>query len=395
MATKSPVLFKFGTRADYDGLSKKQDNALYFLTDTGELLRGDVNLAQANYYEVVLAELETHAAAITRITSGKNLIKNDVCIVKELIAGDNYTHTAYVYNGEAWKAMDGNYNAENVYFDQDLIFTKEVGYIKPDSTGSATVAATGKNMKQLLEMMFSKETSPTVTQPSLTLSAPQNKSYEVGTQVTPSYSLTFNKGSYSYGPDTGITATYSVTDSDDSEPQTASSGVFAALTVGDDTAYTITAKASYTEGAIPKTNLGNDAENKKISAGEITKTSAALTGYRAFFYGATASDALTSAIIRKLKNGGKPSKQTLGEYAASTVSGAKKVIVAIPATSTLSITSVLLTSAMNADITDQFVKQVDPVSVEGANGYEGADYNVWIYQPAALDASETYSITLG
>lgn len=51
MATNSPVLFKFGTRAEYNALTTKADNALYFLTDTGELLRGERNLAQANFYE--------------------------------------------------------------------------------------------------------------------------------------------------------------------------------------------------------------------------------------------------------------------------------------------------------------------------------------------------------
>lgn len=35
MAT--PVVFKYGTRAQYDALAEKASNALYFLTDTGEL----------------------------------------------------------------------------------------------------------------------------------------------------------------------------------------------------------------------------------------------------------------------------------------------------------------------------------------------------------------------
>lgn len=399
MAQNIPVIFKFGTREEYDALNKKSDSALYFLTDTGELLRGERNLAQANYYDgelqVVDGVAETQVAAIARVTKGHTLIKNDVCVIREKLFEDKYSHTAYVYDGSAWRAMDGNYNAENVYFDQNLVFTKEVGYIKPDSSGSATVATEGKNMKQVLEMLFAKENNPSPTYPTLTLSTPQNTSYEVGTEVTPQYSLSFSPGSYTYGPATGITATYSVTNSNMETAQTTSSGVFEKITVGDDTNYTITATANYTEGAIPVSNLGNPVVAKRIPAGSTSKTSNALTGYRSFFYGASTADELNSTAIRNLKNGGKVEATTLGNYAANSVEGAKKVIVAIPATSSVGVQKVILPSAMNADVTSQFVLQEKQVKVAGKNGYAPADYKVWVYQPASLDPSEVYTITLG
>lgn len=397
-STNPPVLFKFGTRAEYDAnIDNVKSNALYFLTDTGELLRGNVNLAQAHYYEAIKADDETETEAINRaVSSAIALVKNDVCVVKKLISGtDNYSHTAYFYDGENWRAMDGNYNAENVYFDEDLIFTKEVGYVTLNN-GQATVPSTGKNVKELLEYMFSKELAPTAVKPSISLTAAQNKEYEVGTQVTPTYSISFNPGSYTYGPATGITATYSVTDTASSEALTTASGVFDMLTVGDDTNYSITAVASYTDGAIPVSNLGKEVADKQIKAGTLTKTSGALTGYRAFFYGATATDAITSATIRgKLINGGKPTGKTLPTYSASTVEGAKKVIVAIPVTSGLSVQRVLMPSAQNADITSEFVKQAEVVAVKGLNDYEAADYYVWVYQPASLDSTEQYDITIG
>lgn len=399
MAQNIPVVFKFGTREEYDALKSKSDSALYFLTDTGELLRGERNLAQANYYDgelqVVEGVAETQAAAIARVTKGATLIKNDVCVIREKLFEDKYSHTAYVYDGSAWRAMDGNYNAENVYFDQNLVFTKEVGYVKPDASGSATVATEGKNMKQVLEMLFAKETNPSATLPNLTLSAPQNTSYEVGTEVTPQYSLSFTPGSYTYGPATGITATYSVTNSDLEEAQTTSSGVFKKITVGDDTSYTITATADYTEGAIPVSNLGNPVAAKRIPAGSATKTSSALTGYRSFFYGASTANELNSTAIRNLKNGGKTKATTLSNYAANSVEGAKKVIVAIPATESIGVKNVILPSAMNADVTSQFVLQEKRVQVAGKNGYTPADYKVWVYEPASLDPSEVYTITLG
>ena len=52
----------------------------------------------------------------------------DTAIVKTAIYVDTkddtnskYSYTGYVYNGSAWTAMDGNYNAENVYFDEDMM----------------------------------------------------------------------------------------------------------------------------------------------------------------------------------------------------------------------------------------------------------------------------------
>lgn len=194
------VLFKFGTRAEYDAIKDSAvDNALYFLTDTGELLRGKVNLAQGRYYEVEYdaASDADHLAAIARVVGNTPLVKNDVCIVKTLISVENYSHTAYVYDGKAWRAMDGNYNAENVYFDEDLTFTKSIGYMSVGSNGQVTVPAAGKNVKQLFETLFSKETNPIITPVSFSINAPQNIEYEVGTTVSPTYSLSFGAGNVS------------------------------------------------------------------------------------------------------------------------------------------------------------------------------------------------------
>mgnify|MGYP001787811305 FL=1 len=52
-------------------------------------------------------------------------------------------------------------------------------------------------------------------------------------------------------------------------------------------------------------------------------------------------------------------------------------------------------SALNADVTALFVKQGTSVSVEGAEGYAAAPYDVYVYQPASIDAGETYSVTIG
>lgn len=394
------VLFKFGTRAEYDAIKDSAlDNALYFLTDTGELLRGKVNLAQGRYYEVEYdaASDADHLAAIARVVGNTPLVKNDVCIVKTLISVENYSHTAYVYDGRVWRAMDGNYNAENVYFDEDLTFTKSIGYMSVGSDGQVTVPAAGKNVKQLFETLFSKETNPTITPVSFSISAPQNIEYEVGTTVSPTYSLSFNAGKYSFGPATGITATYEVKDNAGSDAQTGATGSFPAVLVTDTTDYKLTATATYTQGAIPLTNLKNPVANLRIAAGTKTATSGSLKGYRPFFYGgATFTEVNGTNIRNNLINAGKPAAQTLAQYEADTVEGATKVIVALPQSCGLSVTKVIMPVSSNADVTSEFKLLPNPVNIGGAENYATTvPYNVWVYEPASLDPNENYIITLG
>lgn len=388
------VLFKYGTRADYDALKGNvKDNALYFLTDTGELLRGARNLGQANHYEGIRQEGETDAQVIARVVGSLNLIKNDIFVVKTLIAEEKYSFTAYTYDGTNWCAMDGNYNAENIYFDKDFVVTEAIGTIKDLPNGQATLAANGKNLKEVLATLFAKEQNPTVTQPSVAITANKMKAYEVGTKVTPDYTATFNGGKYQYGPVTGVSATaWSVVDTDSHELTTAA-GTFPELTVGDNTNYKITATATYGDGVMPKTNLGNEYAAGQIKTGNKSKDSAAITGYRSFFYGVVKTDTLDSSVIRGLTNGGAYNASKTLTVAVNSADGVG-IVVAVPADSTRAgIKEVLLTTSMNADITADYVVST-AVDVEGANGYTAKSYKIYFYKPAKLASGQSHKITL-
>lgn len=388
------VLFKYGTRADYDALKGNvKDNALYFLTDTGELLRGARNLGQANHYEGIRQEGETDAQVITRVVGSLNLIKNDIFVVKTLIAEEKYSFTAYTYDGTNWCAMDGNYNAENIYFDKDFVVTEAIGTIKDLPNGQATLAANGKNLKEVLAALFAKEQNPTITQPSVAITAAKMKAYEVGTKVTPDYTATFNGGKYQYGPATGVSTTaWSVVDTDNHELTTAT-GIFPELTVGDNTNYKITATATYGDGVMPKTNLGNEYAAGQIKTGSKSKDSAAITGYRSFFYGVVKTDTLDSSVIRGLTNGGAYNASKTLTVAVNSADGVG-IVVAVPADSTRAgIKEVLLTTSMNADITADYTVST-PVDVEGANGYTAKSYKIYFYKPAKLTSGQSHKITL-
>ena len=354
--------------------------------------------ATATHYQGTRQDGESDMDVIARVLSGATTAtnKDDIFVVKTLIAGDKYSYTAYVYNGTAWVAMDGNYSADNVYFSDDMLITKEIGYITLEN-GQGTIPSRGKNLAEVFEAMFVQEQNPAITQPSVSLTFSGAKAYEVGTTVTPQYTASFNAGSYSYGPATGVTVTSWEISDTDGHTSTEASGSFNDITVTDSTNYKITAKANHTAGAIPVTNKNNPYESGQIKASSKSKTSSAITGYRSFFYGVldtSSSEApLTSDLIRGLTNGGAyNSSKTFTLNGSAT---AKRIVIAIPSSSTRSgLKEVILTSAMNTPVTDSYVKTVNAVQVEGVNGATAVNYTVWCYEPAAIDAGEVHKITL-
>lgn len=130
-----------------------------------------------------------------------NAISGDIIIIRDLIADDKWKHTAYVFSDGVWHAMDGNYNAENIYFDADFVFTKEFGRYKPDSSGSVTVPAKGVNLRELLEDAYSLEEKEglIIEEPAATING-SVKYYEIGTTGTQDITVSLNSdGAYKYG----------------------------------------------------------------------------------------------------------------------------------------------------------------------------------------------------
>ena len=350
--------------------------------DSGTAFEDIVTNNKVYYSEVSLDD------AIT----GATPIAHDVAIVRTRIGEtDKYQRTAYIYNGESWEKMDENYNAENVYFAEDLLTTTAVGTIKL-TNGQATIAAKGKNLKEVFSTIFVKEQNPSTTQPSVSVTLTGAGSLEVGTSFTPNYTATLKAGSYTYGPATGITASSWAISDTDSHSATTNTGSFDAFTVGDDTNYTVSATATYADGAIPVTNTGNAYAAGQIKAGSKSGTSAAVTGHRKTFYGTTTNkDALTSATIRALAGKSTDALAAGAKFDVEVPIGAMRVVIAIPAS--LTMTSALDNNGMFAEsITSFGVIQID---VEGANGYTATAYKVYTLEFAnANDKANIFSITL-
>ena len=366
------------TQLDYAGTDKAAVGAL-------------IEAAEDNMYALTPSGEEEDTAVLATVGSPK---KGDIAVIKRVIAADKHSYTAYVYDGTKWEAADGNYNANNVYFDQDLIITANIGVQTVGSTGSKTLDTTGKNVKQVLDMIMASEKNPTITQPSVSVTCSQMGNYEVGTQVTPQFSVALNAGNYQYGPATGVTATtYAVTDTDDHESDQAS-GSFPQLTVEDGENYSISATVAHTEGAVPKTNLGNDYAAGKIAAGSKSATKGTITGHRKSFYGTTTDKgaATTSDIIRGLSGKSSGALTNGSTFTVPIPVGAMRVLIAYPAT-LREVTSIKDVNGMNAEIKTGFA--LSSLQVEGANGYNAIAYRVYTMDFAnANDTANTYSVTI-
>lgn len=404
MANNIELLSQLALRADSSTGWNSENPVLIkgepgFDTTVGKLKIGDGKTAwkelkfiggdDANHYEATAASDTDDIAAITTAVNGAELHDGDTAVVKHTIADNKLSYTAYVYENSAWHAMDGNYSADNVYFNDDLTYTANIGVKTVPSSGSGTIAAKGKNVKQVLADILALEKNPTTTQPSISLSSSNIGAKEVGTKIAIAYSFSSNPGSYTYGPATGVTfSNYSATLGE--ETVTGANGAFTEVQVGDSTNLTISGTASHTAGAVPKTNIGNDYKAGQIKAGTKSASKGTLTGYRNIFYGTlTTKGELTSAVIRSLT--GKKATAT-GNISVSIPTGALRVVIAVPSNRTVS--KVLDVNGLNANITGAFTKTT--VSVEGANGYTAKEYNVYYTDYAAAnDKANTYTVTIG
>ena len=377
----------------------------------------------AHVYEALAAKGGDHVTAITGALNGNTPNSHDVAIVKEeIIAAEDlaegveqkYQYTAYRYNGTNWVAMDGNYSAENVYFDDDILVTTKIGTIQTLTNGQATLSAKGKNLKTVLSSLMAERKNPTATVPSgtveLTNNNNKNYSVEIGTSVTPTWKTTFSAGSYTYGPATGVTATAATvalsTDSNntaaiDAGAMNNKTGSLAAFTVADTTKHYVKVTYGWNAGTTtPVDNFGdaytNEANNLPIKAASNKSDTSTyyITGYRKAFYGSkTSAVELNSNNLRGLAS----SDAASGTVSVTVVEGAKQVIIAVP--SNRKVTKVADEGAFGTDIFSEFVP-TENVQVGGADataeniGEYATGYTVYVYSPSTALGANTYTVTL-
>lgn len=365
---------------------------------------------------------------------GHSYKEGDVCIVTVTSEGIDFKtayHCVTIDGALVWKAMAGNYNAANVYYDKNIQVTQTVGNIETSNNTPVDLEFKGKNMEQIWQYLYATEDLElSITQPSVSMSVSGSTSKEVGNTFSdPVVKITFADGSYEYGSkdESGVSYTkadgagvlWSAAEIKDSEgnvlatkTESSNSALQVTFDVEDNVihegsvTYSFTGKASCPASVRkPVTNLGNfiNSNGEAVTAyvdgtkqtaavtDKVLSASATITGWRGCFWGYKTSKeldptALTSTQIRALGNG--PS-QSLGTISKS-LTKMQQIFVAFPANKYTSVT------VTNTDLgAAQTVKKVTGVQVEGYNGYEAADYDVYYVSNDNADSKAyNYSIVV-
>ena len=374
----------------------------------------------------------TELEAITAALNGATPKEDDVAIVKSQIDGTLYAHTAFIYGetatGFEWKAMDGNYDAENVYLNKNITlagnYTRVGNLTKSSNNATATFSTKGKSIAAALTEMLSQRIQPgNPTQPNITITLTNAGAKEVGTKFTPAYTTSFSAGSYTYGPATGVTASNydidtvgrntvheSTTEAPlTEETSTATAGSFTQFTVDEDTDYKVKVSISYSEGAIAKDNLGDPSSPvKKIAAGTDSATSSSVTGYRGWFYGYLApsgKDENTDGIDDALIDVSKLSGTANETYATQKIRAFTMTNGSFPKTLTTTKMQQIFFAAPKGKVTSVSVKnskndapqtitKITDVMVQGANGFAAIAYDVFYASNAGAESGTTeFTIT--
>ena len=385
---------------------------------------------------------------------GTGTVVGDMGIVKApLYEGANtYSYTAYVWNGSDWAAMDGNYDAGNVYFSENVTVTTTVGNISTSNNTPKELQFKGKNLKQVYEYLYAKEDVQIAidgTSASISLSKTSD-SLEVGATYTlPTASVSTSSGKYKeYGgkdstgktiannknlDDVKFDLVLKYTAPGKSAVQiasvTAGSKIDATavptenqpatmIATADSITHTFSGTYAHNASAYkPVTNLGNFVS--KINSSSATTSAAYADGalgvdkkdatnmsnatytvssFRKWYYGGDTKTDFDVATIKALTNSTGAVGNTTFELKAASYTGCSRIVIAIPAAAGKTVKEVLLKSSSNADITGEFKKinsESNKINIGGVNNYDPVNFNVWEYKPASLDSTEVYTITIG
>lgn len=242
---------------------------------------------------------------------------------------------------------------------------------------------TGTTLDQLIKLLTQKSVPATYTQPGVTCrvsSGTAAGSYEVGTQINTTIQGTFTQN------DAGALTTIEILKGSDSVISQATSPVTTdaqEFTLGEET-ISFTAKATYAEGAIKNDNLGQPSPEGHIAAGSKTSSAVSFVGKRNLFYGTGvgAAPEQTTTTVRALAN--KKLAPANGTSFNITVNqGQQYVVIAYP--SNLRDMTKCFYVEQNTDLAENFVKTT--TNVEGANGFTGTEYKVFVYEMAVPAAA--------
>lgn len=405
---------------------------------------GSLEAGATSHYEVTVTGDQNPIDVINAaIPEGKTAIKGDTAVAKKVIAGDKMSYTAYVFNGSNWAAMDGNYNASNVYLDSAIGLAGSytaIGNITKSSTTAVVDAKdskiqAGMTIQKVFEEIFSQDTQPeVVTQPSVgsakfyrngtAFTADTN--VEVGTKVVfstdsaslsagaytafagqvatgvtaKSWTSTLKKGSNAIETlpkeGTSTSSSFEHKPVEVKDPETGEVIGYEGVTLDDGDTYTITVTASYDKAPnAAKTALKKPSE-VYVPAGSKSSTSKTIKAYRKSFYGVLTSTIEADTVVDSAFVRGLASSSTSGLAKNSTASvttvanTTRCVVFAYPAS--LGACQEIVHAGTKYNVKDSF--SLKTVSVNSASGSDAINYNVYYMNQASTPAVDTYTLKI-
>lgn len=341
----------------------------------------------------------------------------------EVILREGELGVSYLDNGNVMvKAGNGKdkwadlAQVESV-LESDMMLTYSFGKHTVPTGGSLNAGGTNMTMSQWIADALKKTVEPTIKcHPNASLSAScsnSGASLEIGSYITSvSYTGSLSEdGDYeTNGKETasGIKSSdlsWEVTLGDDAATKkTSATGSYTTnIQINSTTANTVyaTVKAKATLSldnvVTPTNNLGEASSTVKIkgfdAAGTTTKTLSAevkASGYRNTWYYVGTDDTfeLTSANIRSKFTAKNASTTSFGTVTIP--AGTKRVAFAVLGNKTLS--SVIDVDGQNLDVKANFTKET--IAIEGANGFEAANYSVFHFENENGVAATKYTVTI-
>lgn len=390
------------TSSYYNSLQRKEPNFVYFLDDTKEIYRGEVDYTSSVYIVDELPELAAKGKIYILSSNLEGKIWNGsewrtvIPAVSTTLTDDDVFNGTVT--GEAIKEYVGRKVSDltlgmvtELTTDKVTLATKIT--VKGQTLGSykdGDEIPVGATLTSILKKQFAKQIPPTYNAPSMTMS-PSNQTVESGSMVNPTITASFNKR------DAGELSNYKLDRLENGQSTTVvNSNTIQPyqqeqIMVKDGSLLKFTATIDYLDGPIKEDNLGEPYPSTSIKAGKISNT-ITYTGQRKTFYGkdkqtivASTSDQVR-ALSQSVMNASNGTKLVINISEGDT-----RVTFAYPA-KLRDVTSVI-SSALNLNVKDTFVKST--VQVAGMNGYEPIEYKVYSYIPAIpFASSDTYTVTI-
>ena len=360
--------------------------------------------------------------------------KGDILIVDQTLkpaSGSDaavIAKAAYAHNGTDWEACDGNVDASKVILTQNITLAgnyKDIGNFSKGSTSGKNSAplegnkgTAGVSVYELIRQMLSKTIEPTWQRnpPTASLSASSGGTKEQGEQATSTFTATFNDAYAKFDGGSNQMAGCSVDTNgyhfDGAETGQSGKTISKSWVAGVDNPPSATVTIDYKASTNTIKNNLDEASTTisptSIAAGTTASASATatVTVIRNWFSGVDTdgTGTIDSAFIRNLTKEGSATAADRHQFVLG--AGAKRVIVAIPKSTSLSgaktLKNVFLVSASNTPLeisgttTTGYRKLETSVSVADARENAGyIDYDVWVYQPASISPTEEHNIVIG